>query len=157
MARYQSRQVIISKYFVLVFLVSSTIAIATDTDDFTPEFHALKQLSLSENADYKKVTFEVRGRNIGKGISIKATANKSNRNAECKNLKSNYNVSEIQTNEFTWAQYALYVPLDAQGDIYLCLPKQVKKNSGTIGPWFTNEFFKWFHQGPNVTINITSE
>ncbi|CAH1118973.1 unnamed protein product [Phaedon cochleariae] len=138
----------------LILLCPSFTAFSDNV--YSPEFYSVSQEPPVENEDYKKIRFEVRGRNIHKGVRIKATENKSERGVECEDLKSNYNFTEIQTFEFQKAEYELTVPRNLQGNIYLCLPSQVIKNSG-VPPLFNSEIFKWFSQGPNVTLDITSK
>ncbi|XP_018571878.1 metal transporter CNNM4 [Anoplophora glabripennis] len=90
-------------------------------------------------------------------MQIKITKSKSERNTECEDSIANYNVSELSTDEFKTAQYELTVPNSVGGIIYLCLPRQVKESSELIPPsLFKSGFLKWYHQGPNVTLNLTS-
>lgn len=161
MARVLSRQ--LQKYIYGLLALSLSVVsggfAAQINDDFAPEFHSIKQTAITENVDYKKIVFEVRGRNIKSGIAIKATAsNTTDRNRECsEDLKFHYNFNELQTHEFQWAQYELTVPRDARGEIYLCLPRRVRNNHGFVTPIFSGDFFTWFSQGPDVKLNLNTE
>lgn len=157
MARVSSR--LVQKYIHVLIALSIGIIVnaAQLKDDFAPEFHSIEQIKVTQNEDYKKVLFTVRGRNIHSGLQIKATAkNNTDRFSECAEDLKYYNFSEVQT-EFKWAQYELTVPRDAQGDIYLCLPRRVKDNHGFVVSYLNSEFFKWFPQGPEIRLNLTSE
>lgn len=161
MARESSRHV--QKYIhVLIVLSLGIVANAVQVkDDSAPEFHSIEDIKVTQNADYKKLLFTVRGRNIDSGLQIKATAkNSTDRFSECEeDLKYHYNFSEVETYEFQWAQYELTVPRDVQGEIYLCLPRKVKDIHGSVLPFFklNGVYYKWFPQGQDIKLNLTTE
>lgn len=156
MARYSHRAVekILKVLFFVTLLDRASLALVPD--QFAPEFNSLTQKSPVDYEDSKKIVFEVRGRNIHSGIKIKATKDKSDRDTECEDLKVLYNVSEIQTFEFQKAQYELTVPKNVQGNIYLCLPRKVRENTGQVPSLYNSVFYKWYHQGPGVFVDVTS-
>lgn len=161
MASYSPRAVEKLICFLVVSSISPILSAYVPGNGFAPEFNSLEQISvidsLVRDEDYKKVLFEVRGRNIYNGMQIKVTKDKSEKNTECENFLVSYNVSELSTDEFKTARYELTVPNSVQGIVYLCLPHQVKENSELIPPSiFESDFFKWYHQGSNVTLNLTS-
>lgn len=134
-------------------------------DDFDPQITSIETKHIIEKKDYKKIVFEVYGRNIQKGINIHVTDLPANRNAICKkdlnfNNNINYNVSEVWTHEFIMAQYELFIPNKFNGILYLCLPhhktiQNIRDNSGWIPPNLIKSDL-WYHQGPNITINTTT-
>lgn len=157
MARYSPRLVKKLICFLIVLSIGPVSSAYVPGNGFEPEFNSLEQISVIDDEDYKKVLFEVRGRNIYKGMQIKITTDKSEKYTECENFIVNSNISELSTDEFKTAQYELTVPNSVQGVVYLCLPHQVEENSELIPPSiFKSDFLKWYNQGPNVTLNLTS-
>ncbi|XP_028131005.1 unextended protein [Diabrotica virgifera virgifera] len=158
MARYSPRAVEKILTILLLFVIVNPSKPAFLEDPNLPEFISATSKPPVEYENDKKIIFEVRGRNIQKDIIIKATKNKSERDSECEDLTVPYNISEIHVSEFKTAQYELTVPRTLQGDIYLCLPRQIKKPSVQVPQLFHPKlFYKWVHQGPNVSVNVTSD
>nr|XP_023017466.1 metal transporter CNNM4 [Leptinotarsa decemlineata] len=152
MARYLSRHAEEILYFVLVLFVAPFCT--AFVDEYAPVFNSIEVKPPVEHEDYKTIVFEVRGRNIHNGIQVKATKSEFERGAECQDLNQfNYHISEIRTLEYKWGKYELRVPKDVQGNIYLCLPRKVGKDSGLVPSLFSS-VYKWYSQGPNVTIDV---
>ncbi|XP_074033654.1 metal transporter uex isoform X2 [Leptinotarsa decemlineata] len=152
MARYLSRHAEEILYFVLVLFVAPFCT--AFVDEYAPVFNSIEVKPPVEHEDYKTIVFEVRGRNIHNGIQVKATKSEFERGAECQDLNQfNYHISEIRTLEYKWGKYELRVPKDVQGNIYLCLPRKVEKDSGLVPSLFSS-VYKWYSQGPNVTIDV---
>ncbi|KAJ8985325.1 hypothetical protein NQ317_008355 [Molorchus minor] len=82
---------------------------------------------------------------------------KSERNTECQDyLSVNYTISEVSTGDITSRTYVVTLPNGVQGDIYFCLPHQVKEQSVIVKPDILNSEFKWYQQGPEITLNLTN-
>lgn len=123
-------------------------------DELAPEFISIEQKIAKENADYKEILFEVRGRNIRGGLQIKTTRAISDRNSECHDLNFSYDISERQHSDFKWAEYVLTVPKGEQGFVYLCLPQRIKNNNAELNPQIFNSGYKWINQGPEIKLNL---
>lgn len=129
-------------------------------NDFTPEFHSLKVVTinpLKHNTDYQKVVFEVQGRNIVNGIRIKATKIPSERNSLCpETLDVSYNISDVKTSEFNSGRYVFIVPKSVEGKIYLCLPQNIRTDNGDKIPptVLHSSIYKWYHQGNDISIDL---
>lgn len=126
-------------------------------DELAPEFTSIEQKITKENADYKEILFEVRGRNIRGGLQIKTTTAESDRNSECHDLNFSDNITERQHSDFKWAEYELKVPKSVQGFVYLCLPQRLKNNNAELNPQIFNSGYKWIHQGPEIKLDLNAE
>ncbi|KAG5865529.1 hypothetical protein JTB14_035900 [Gonioctena quinquepunctata] len=154
MARYSSRHARKLLYSLLLLFVAPSRA--EYLDETAPVFTSIKQKPPVEYEDYKKIGFEVRGKNLH-GVKIKATKSILERGVECQDLNQfDYNISEINTLEFYRAQFELTVPNNVQGNIYLCSLRRIKQDTGPGPVLFRNVIFKWFSQGHNVTLNVNS-
>lgn len=139
--------------------------LAHTNSEFAPQFTYIQLIKTVENVqhspDQRKVVFEVRGRNLNHGMPIRVTEEAADRQTVCEDLNPKlYNVSEVWTQEFVRARYELLVPkvVSKQGAVlYFCLPYQVKGNDGRIpNSIFKSEFYKWYHQGRDLFLNISS-
>lgn len=156
MARGLSRRV----RQVLTYLFVSFISTCGANQINYPQFYSLSVLNVennsSDNANFKKIEFQVHGRNILDGMHIKATKTEAVRNAECREDLKNYSISEIWTTAQE-ARYVFLVPQSVKGNIYLCLPRVVVNNVNNIynpPSIFGGSLNTWYHQGENVTIRI---
>ncbi|XP_056636356.1 unextended protein [Diorhabda sublineata] len=156
MAKHSPRAVDKILSIIFLFAIVNPTRTSPLEDSYDPEFTSITARPPVEYEDYKKIIFQVRGRNIYHGIQIKATKNISERNTKCEDLKVPYNISEIQSLEFQSAQYELTVPKNVQGNIYLCLPRKVRENSG-LPPLYNSQFYQWYHQGPNISVDVSSD
>lgn len=125
-------------------------------DEPVPEFSSIEQKIAKEDADYKEILFEVRGRNIRGGLQIKTTTENSDRNSECHDLNFSYDISERQHSEFKWAEYILRVPKSVQGFVYLCLQQRIKSKNAELNPQIFNSGYKWIHQGPDIKLDLSA-
>ncbi|KAF2894478.1 hypothetical protein ILUMI_11678 [Ignelater luminosus] len=156
MARGLSRRV----RQILTYLFVSFISTCGANQINYPEFYSLSVLNVennsSNNANFKKIEFQVHGRNIHDGMHVKATKTEAVRNAECREDLKNYNISEIWTTAQE-ARYVFLVPQSVKGNIYLCLPRVVVNNVNNVyipPSVFGGSLNTWHHQGENVTIRI---
>ncbi|CAG9857857.1 unnamed protein product [Phyllotreta striolata] len=158
MAKYLPRSIdnfpIIARLASLLLIVGLVAA-----GDLSPpaEFHQLTQKPPVFD-DFKRITFEVRGSNVRDGLRIKATKDRLARNSECKDyLGAPYNISAVKTFDGGSGLFELSVPRALRGDVYLCLPRQVRDFGGKIGDFRESLAYRWYHQGPDIRINVTAD
>lgn len=173
MARLPSRfiKTYINKLFVIVFITLHCGLVRGterkhDIADYDPQIVSVEQKHIVAKEDYKKIVFELHGRNIQKGTLVRVTDLPSARNELCKaDLKQtqniNYNVSELWTHEFVTGRYELYLPTRFNGLLYFCLPHGIQ-NTDDSTSWIppnlikSDLYHKWYHQGPNITLNTST-
>ncbi|XP_049821348.1 unextended protein isoform X2 [Aethina tumida] len=155
MARVLSRRTI--HLICSLLLILNKYELIGAADEGAPEFYSLNVIKITDNlneknVDYKEVVFEVQGRNIPDASQIKTTAKVSEKSSLCEDSKLNdYKISVVSGS----TRFKIAVPESVQGNLYFCLPRKFKENDGRIPPnILDSQFFKWYHQGPNITINV---
>lgn len=149
----------IAKKFSLIFIffvvVTVSCAQKPPGNETTPEINSLEQKLIKEYADFKEITFGVRGQNIQGVLQIRTTTTKSDRNSECHDLNSNHTINKVEIIDHKRAEYLLRVPKSEQGIVYLCLGQRVKNNN--IVTNIFNSEYNWIHQGPGIKLDLNGE
>ncbi|KAK4881430.1 hypothetical protein RN001_004749 [Aquatica leii] len=150
----KSRQILILLFVALVN--TSTIK------DNNPEFYSLSVLNIhnytKNNENFKKIEFEVRGRNIYNGVQIKITKKNDNRNSVCAEDMKNYTLTQMWESDIK-SSYVLIVENSVKDNIYLCLPRVVQtfndleQPQNLLGVGNVN----WYHQGHDVLISASAK
>lgn len=148
--------IVTAKVLIILNLYLSTTVVNSE-DKFAASFDSLFQSNnITKNANFNKVRFEVRGRNIYPDLEIKTTKEKAARNTLCIDENLNYPIENIVTKNDS-AVYEISVPRDTGGDFYLCLPH---KNPGfTDGNKMPPNLLQggpktWHHQGPEIVVKV---